>query len=297
MTSKQSTPHLAGPLSDCLSASNLLRSAADHQCSQIPQGGVLFLTPAQCRVEGLPIACRDTEAQLLASKVPQEKVFFSAILPDRTPYFISLSHLKARLYQLTYQFVLAHHFTYFKQFRGDLRDLVSGFYYEFCTPKSRKGPKLTLIDRYDFTITSFEYYVKQAVIRKLIDQSRQNPYQLSIESLTAESGDAITRTFHLVTPAEAMDNEVPEEQLALYRSRFSRMSEVSRQAVRATYETEKEVLSPRVRRFFESLFEGVFDPRPTRPSLAPRAFTRPLPTSNQSLGDDVDLLVGLLCKA
>lgn len=275
--------------------SNLLKSRTQHQLTELPQGATLFLTPAQCRIEGLPIACRDLSSDIQAAGLDPRTVYLSATTPEKKLYYISLENLKARLYQLTHQFVFAHQFTYYKQFRGDLRDLVSDFYYEFLTPKSRKGPELTLIDRYDFTITSFEYYVKNAVIRKLIDQSRQNPFQLSIESLTAEHGDSITRTFHLVSPEDSLDDNISEEQLALYRSRFSRMAEISRQAIISEFQISKNYLSPRLRDWFEDLIATTPAIPIPRPSLS-GLYRRPVAASPsyKDVDEDLDSLLKLI---
>lgn len=126
---------------------------------------------------------------------------YTLIRPDRTVYTLTLLQLKARLYFLTRQFVYKHQRHYYIQFQGDLNDLASEFFVDFCTRKSRTpGQEQNLIDKYDSSVTSFEYLVKQAVIRKLIDCSRQDSYRkVSIDKFQSEYGDAIAQTFGLVS--------------------------------------------------------------------------------------------------
>lgn len=124
--------------------------------------------------------------------------------PDKKIYKCTLLELKSRMYELTKQFVLKHQSHYYKQFTGDPLDLASEFYIDFCTRKSRTpGQEQNLIDKYDYRVTSFEYLVKQAVIRKLIDCSRSDQFRrISIDKYLSDYGDSISTTFHLVSTTD-----------------------------------------------------------------------------------------------
>lgn len=112
--------------------------------------------------------------------------------------------VKVRLYNLTSLFTKKYVWRYYKQFKGDINDLISQYYIEFLTPKSReKGKEESLLDKFDPSVTTLEYLVKVAVQRKLIDSSRQNPFNnLSFDKLHDEYGDCITEAFELVDDPE-----------------------------------------------------------------------------------------------
>lgn len=109
--------------------------------------------------------------------------------------------VKVRLYRLTDQFVKKYVWRYYKQFTGDIDDLIMEYYVEFLTPKSReKGKEESLLDKFDSNVTTLEYLVKIAVQRKLIDSSRQDPTQdIRIDNYVDEFGDCITAAFELTT--------------------------------------------------------------------------------------------------
>lgn len=52
--------------------------------------------------------------------------------------------VKVRLYRLTDQFVKKYVWRYYKQFTGDIDDLIMEYYVEFLTPKSRERVKKSL---------------------------------------------------------------------------------------------------------------------------------------------------------
>lgn len=101
----------------------------------------------------------------------------------------------ASLYNATKMFTEQLQPHYYKQFRGDVEDLASDFYMEFIEPKGAEHK--TLIDRYDRESVfgkderHWHAYVKTAVTRALIDESRTHPWSvISMELLLDEYGDS-----------------------------------------------------------------------------------------------------------
>lgn len=112
--------------------------------------------------------------------------------------------VKIHLYNLTRNFVYKYIHQYYKQYQGDLDDLVSDFYIQFLTPKARiKGKEQSLLDKYDDSITSLEYLVKVSVIRKLIDRSRSDKGKVSIDKRWDDCGDMTAIIFGLYDDQDA----------------------------------------------------------------------------------------------
>lgn len=225
----------------------------------LPKGGVFF-----DRVL--------TEAQLLEKHpgITDRNIYVQCVTPSKVPYFATLYSLKLRLYNLTRQFVLKHSHHYYQQYRGDLQDLCQDFFIDFITPKCRPGGrKETLLDKYDSSVTSFEYLVKNAVIRKLIDRSRKDrTVSLSIDNLQEEYGDIITETFQLVDSQkhselqEFIDPSVDErifteDEVEYYRTKFEKLSENVRQSFVREYHKVRGVFASGYRNLFDTIIESV----------------------------------------
>lgn len=225
----------------------------------LPKGGVFFDRTL-------------TEAQLLEKHpgITDRNIYVQCVTPSKVPYFATLYSLKLRLYNLTRQFVLKHSHHYYQQFRGDLQDLVQDFFIDFITPKCRPGGrKETLLDKYDSSVTSFEYLVKNAVIRKLIDRSRKDrTVSLSIDNLQEEYGDIITETFQLVDSQnhselqEFIDPSVDErifteDEVEYYRTKFEKLSENVRQSFVREYYKVRNVFASGYRNLFDTIIESV----------------------------------------
>lgn len=232
----------------------------------LPKGGVFF-----DRVL--------TEAQLLELHpgLTDHNIYVQCVTPSKVPYFATLSSLKIRLYNLTRQFVLKHSHHYYQQFRGDLQDLVQDFFIDFITPKCRPGGrKETLLDKYDSSVTSFEYLVKNAVIRKLIDRSRKDrTVSLSIDNLQEEYGDVITETFQLVESQQhsglqefvdpSVDERIfTEDEVEYYRTKFEKLSENVRQSFVREYYKVRNVFAIGYRNLFDTIIESVPTTVPVR---------------------------------
>lgn len=91
--------------------------------------------------------------------------------------------VKLELYKLTEQFVKKYQWQYYKQFKGDINDLVGDFYADFLSKKGRGSVKESLLDKYNPDVTSLAYLVKQSVIRKLIDKSRGDKGEVSYDQV------------------------------------------------------------------------------------------------------------------
>lgn len=225
----------------------------------LPKGGVFFDRTL-------------TEAQLLEKHpgITDHNIYVQCVTPSKVPYFATLYSLKLRLYNLTRQFVLKHSHHYYQQYRGDLQDLCQDFFIDFITPKCRPGGrKETLLDKYDSSVTSFEYLVKNAVIRKLIDRSRKDrTVSLSIDNLQEEYGDIITETFQLVDSQkhselqEFIDPSVDErifteDEVEYYRTKFEKLSENVRQSFVREYYKVRSVFASGYRNLFDTIIESV----------------------------------------
>lgn len=225
----------------------------------LPKGGVFFDRTL-------------TEAQLLEKHpgITDRNIYVQCVTPSKVPYFATLYSLKLRLYNLTRQFVLKHSHHYYQQYRGDLQDLCQDFFIDFITPKCRTGGrKETLLDKYDSSVTSFEYLVKNAVIRKLIDRSRKDrTVSLSIDNLQEEYGDIITETFQLVDSQkhselqEFIDPSVDErifteDEVEYYRTKFEKLSENVRQSFVREYYKVRGVFASGYRNLFDTIIESV----------------------------------------
>lgn len=225
----------------------------------LPKGGVFFDRTL-------------TEAQLLEKHpgITDRNIYVQCVTPSKVPYFATLYSLKLRLYNLTRQFVLKHSHHYYQQYRGDLQDLCQDFFIDFITPKCRPGGrKETLLDKYDSSVTSFEYLVKNAVIRKLIDRSRKDrTVSLSIDNLQEEYGDIITETFQLVDSQkhselqEFIDPSVDErifteDEVEYYRTKFEKLSENVRQSFVREYYKVRSVFASGYRNLFDTIIESV----------------------------------------
>lgn len=225
----------------------------------LPKGGVFFDRTF-------------TEAQLLENHpgITDRNIYVQCVTPSKVPYFATLYSLKLRLYNLTRQFVLKHSHHYYQQYRGELQDLWQDFFIDFITPKCRPGGrKETLLDKYDSSVTSFEYLVKNAVIRKLIDRSRKDrAVSLSIDNLQKEYGDLITETFQLVDSQkhselqEFIDPSVDErifteDEVEYYRTKFEKLSENVRQSFVREYYKVRSVFASGYRNLFDSIIESV----------------------------------------
>ena len=235
---------------------------------------------SQTLPKGSVLLSGSTELILNSQGYDDSHIFVECVTPSKVPYYASLSSLKVRLQQLTLQFVRRHASYYYQQFKGDLYDLAQDFFIEFLTPKARTGRKETLLDKYNSKVTSFEYLVKNAVIRKLIDRSRKDRYQsLSIDRLQEEYGDCITETFQLVeynsSLKEFVDPSVDErifteDEVEFYRSKFEQLSENVRQSFVKEYFKVRTVFANGYRDLFDSVVSisplpkvsGPFGPQP-----------------------------------
>lgn len=232
----------------------------------LPKGGVFFDRTL-------------TEAQLLEKHpgITDRNIYVQCVTPSKVPYFATLYSLKLRLYNLTRQFVLKHSHHYYQQYHGDLQDLCQDFFIDFITPKCRPGGrKETLLDKYDSSVTSFEYLVKNAVIRKLIDRSRKDrTVSLSIDNLQEEYGDVITETFQLVESQQhsglqefvdpSVDERIfTEDEVEYYRTKFEKLSENVRQSFVREYYKVRNVFAIGYRNLFDTIIESVPTTVPVR---------------------------------
>lgn len=200
-----------------------------------------------------------TVSALVAEGYSEDSIILHCVTPAKEPYQTTVAQLKLRLWNLTKKMVQKHTSHYYKQYRGDLDDLIQDFYIDFITPKARSGrrPEM-LIDKYDSKITSFEYLVKTSVIRKLIDCSRKdrNP-MVSIEGLQEEYGDLITEAFHLSLSPDADPTvdarQFSPDEVAYFQSRWSQLSSEVRKAIAREYSKVRGVVASGYRDLFDVL--------------------------------------------
>lgn len=172
--------------------------------------------------------------------------------------------VKVRLYKLTEQFTRKYVWRYFKQFNGDLDDLIMEYYVEFLTPKSReKGKEESLLDKFDEKVTSLEYLVKIAVQRKLIDSSRQNPTNdIRIDNYVDEFGDCITAAFELTIEQDEDTGFMvdlrtfTEEEMKSIKLKFENMKESFKESFYKQYKEVECALAPAYRDLFDFVVSG-----------------------------------------
>ena len=169
--------------------------------------------------------------------------------------------IKEELYKLTKQFVQKYQRQYYPAYKGELDDLVSDFYAEFLTPKSReRGKEESLLDKFDENVTSLPYLVKVAVQRKLIDRSRSDKGEKNyVEKYDEETGD-----LSLDWIAEHADDdeiqlediEFSDDEIFELRDMFDEMPEAKKKAFIKYYKEVKDVLAPNFKKLFADLVEG-----------------------------------------
>lgn len=174
--------------------------------------------------------------------------------------------LKVRMYDLTLQFVRKYQRQYYKQYKGDLEDLVMDFYCNFLTPKSRTlGNEESLLDKFDPThsggCTSLERVVKVSVVRMLIDRSRSNPYQVeSIDRFVDDFGDFMTTVFGLTTDDQEEEDLIEtrvfgKDFITTASSRFDSLAEKAKNTIIKQYLEVKAVLAPNYQQLFEAVIK------------------------------------------
>ncbi len=165
--------------------------------------------------------------------------------------------LKKDLYNMVRQFVYKYQRHYHPHYKGDLIDLVSDFYIEFLTPKSRvKGKEESLLDKYNPEITSLPYLVKQSVIRKLIDRERTYKGEINYaEKYDEDTGD-LSLDFlanKVDSSKNAEDIELTEEQIEQLKEKFNAMPTRTKNDFMKDYKEAMKVMSP----YFQSIFKEI----------------------------------------
>jgi len=169
--------------------------------------------------------------------------------------------LKKQVYDLTSKFVRAYQKLYYVQYQGEIEDLVSSFFLDFITPKSREeGKEESLLDKYDGSVTSLTYLVALSVKRKLIDESRKDKNEVRFQINYDEKGDCILDRLNLFTPAEEQPtvDEVSfdYEQYLNIAKRYSKLSLAAKEAFRSTFIEQRNVLAPAFRKLFDFVLKS-----------------------------------------
>lgn len=166
--------------------------------------------------------------------------------------------LKLELYKLVQQFVYKYQKHYHPHFKGEIDDLISDFYADFLTPKSRvKGKEESLLDKFNPEITTLPYLVKTAVIRKLIDRERTDKREINYaEKYSEKTGELtvdylVNKVANEDTPIEKI--EFTEDEIAELRDRYDDMDESAKEAFLEYYNKVKEKLTPNFKDLFEDL--------------------------------------------
>ena len=169
--------------------------------------------------------------------------------------------VKEELYKLTQQFVRKYQRQYYPAYKGELDDLVSDFYAEFLTPKSReKGKEESLLDKFDENVTSLPYLVKVAVQRKLIDRSRSDKGEKNyVEKYDEETGDLSLDYIaeHADDEEIQLENiEFSDDEIFELRDLYDEMSPEKKKAFLKYYNEVKDVLAPNFKKLFADLVKG-----------------------------------------
>lgn len=169
--------------------------------------------------------------------------------------------VKTELYNLTQQFVRKYWRQNYPQYKGDIDDLVSDFYIQFMTPKSREeGKEQSLLDKYDPKVTSLPYLVKVAVQRMLIDRARTDKGEKNYtEKYDEDTGDLSLDYIaeHTDDPdIQLEDLEFTEDEILELRDKFDEMDAPHKKALKKYYTEVKNVLSPNFKKLFADIFEG-----------------------------------------
>ena len=174
--------------------------------------------------------------------------------------------VKLRLYRLTEMFVKHYQPLLYYQFRGEQADLVSDFYTEFLTPKSRvKGKEQTLLDKFDDSITTLEYLVKVSVQRKLIDASRKDKGERSFDALKENLGESYMDSYvsgRMNSQADIDHMEFDVHQMMTLCDRYDHLCQAQKDTVNQMYAEVRNVISPVWRERFDQIIEVVEEKAP-----------------------------------
>lgn len=168
------------------------------------------------------------------------------------------SEIKEELYNLTQQFVRKYWRLYYPNYKGEIDDLVSDFYVEFETPKSReKGKEQTLLDKFDPKVTTLPYLVKVAVQRKLIDMARKDKGEINYsEKRDPETGE-LTLDYlakHFDEPdLQVEEMEFTTRDVERLKALYQKMNPDDKRRFDKHYKDMKNILSPN----FQKLFANV----------------------------------------
>lgn len=174
----------------------------------------------------------------------------------------SEEEIKKELYNLTKQFVYKYQPRFYKQYKGEIDDLVSDFYTEFLTPKAREtGKEESLLDKYDPEKSNLPYLTKVAVQRMLIDKSRSDKDEKNLNERYDEETGELSLDYVASTPAESddiqlEDIEFDEDQILELRDKWDELPTANKKALKKYYTEVKNVLSPNFRKLFEDVIEG-----------------------------------------
>lgn len=169
--------------------------------------------------------------------------------------------MQERLYELTNIFVRKYAKRYYYQYQGELADLTASIYSDFLYPKGREQEK-SLLDLYDPEKSSFEYFIKVATIRKLIDYSRGDPPRetVSIDYYLDEFGQPGRHLVGLVTedPLDSWREDLQDEEFKQdVKTRFLSLSEEARGALKREYTRVRASMESASQQFFDEVLSSL----------------------------------------
>lgn len=174
--------------------------------------------------------------------------------------------IKTELYNLVRQFVYKYHTRYYPHYKGDLDDLVSEYYTQFLTPKSRiKGNEESLLDKFNPEITSLPYLVKQSVIRKLIDGERTDKREKNYtEKYDEETGD-LSLDFlvnQIAKPdTQIEDIEFTDKDVRRLKEKYNSLPQSAKDKFNKIYLESREALSKNFIDLFDNVVEKKDKPK------------------------------------
>lgn len=167
--------------------------------------------------------------------------------------------LKYKVYTMVLPFVQKYQPRFYPQYRGDLKDLASQFYLDFMGGSG--GDKESLLDSYDPSVSSLPYYVKIAVQRALIDESRTDKGEVSYDAYWNDKFrnsrqlvvDFISGRLNKDELTQLEDMEFDADFISEMKDRFQELSPEQKYKFERYYNQVKGVLSPN----FQDLFSYV----------------------------------------
>lgn len=160
--------------------------------------------------------------------------------------------LREHMYDVINACVKKYQPMYYRQYVGELSDLVSDFYLDFTTVKVRRdGTEKSIFDFFDPNKGTFEMYIKSSTIHKLMDCARCDVHRgysidMTYDSSINEQSYEGSRAYDLVDDENTEDNiqEFCAEDLDRTRKAFNRLDVKMRKRIEQQFDRIMTALAP-----------------------------------------------------